>query len=45
MKVVSNAGGIDPQGCADRIREIADRLGITVTVAVVDGDDLTRPHR
>ena len=41
VKVVSNAGGIDPHGCADRMREIADRLGIDVTVAVVDGDDLT----
>lgn len=41
VKVVSNAGGIDPDGCADRIREIAQQLGIPVTVAVVDGDDLT----
>ncbi len=40
VKVVSNAGGIDPPGCADRIHEIAQRLGITVTVAVVEGDDL-----
>ncbi len=41
IRIVSNAGGIDPQGCAERIGEIADRLGISVTVAVVDGDDLT----
>ena len=41
IKIVSNAGGIDPHGCADRVREIADRLGIAITVAVVDGDDLT----
>ena len=41
VKVVSNAGGIDPHGCADRVREIADQLGFGVTVAVVDGDDLT----
>ncbi|WP_131815146.1 acyclic terpene utilization AtuA family protein, partial [Mycolicibacterium holsaticum] len=41
VKVVSNAGGIDPQGCADKVREIADRLGIAVCVAVVTGDDLT----
>ncbi|MDQ2636467.1 MAG: DUF1446 domain-containing protein, partial [Actinomycetota bacterium] len=39
--VVSNAGGIDPQGCADKVREIAERLGIAVCVAVVTGDDLT----
>ncbi|MGV0714481.1 acyclic terpene utilization AtuA family protein [Mycolicibacterium sp. XJ662] len=41
VKVVSNAGGIDPQGCADKVRQIADRLGIAVSVAVVTGDDLT----
>lgn len=41
IKVVSNAGGIDPQGCADKVRAIAGRLGIPVSVAVVDGDDLT----
>lgn len=41
VKVVSNAGGIDPQGCADQVRQLADRLGIAISVAVVDGDDLT----
>ena len=41
VKVVSNAGGIDPHGCADRVRAIADQLGFGVTVAVVDGDDIT----
>ncbi|SBS79103.1 conserved hypothetical protein [uncultured Mycobacterium sp.] len=41
VKVVSNAGGIDPQGCADKVRQIAEQLGIGITVAVVDGDDLT----
>lgn len=41
VKVVSNAGGIDPQGCAEQVRGIADRLGISVSVAVVTGDDLT----
>ncbi len=41
IKVVSNAGGIDPVGCADKVRDIAAELGIDVTIAVVDGDDLT----
>ncbi|MGV0577857.1 acyclic terpene utilization AtuA family protein [Mycolicibacterium elephantis] len=41
VKVVSNAGGIDPRGCADKLREIADRLGIAIGIAVVTGDDLT----
>ncbi|AEF37763.1 conserved hypothetical protein [Mycolicibacter sinensis] len=41
IKVVSNAGGIDPQGCADQVRAVAGRLGMPISVAVVDGDDLT----
>jgi hypothetical protein len=41
IKVVSNAGGIDPHGCAERVHQIAEQLGSAVTVAVVDGDDLT----
>lgn len=40
VKIVSNAGGLNPAGCADRVREIADRLGVHVRVAHVEGDDL-----
>ncbi|MEB3070307.1 acyclic terpene utilization AtuA family protein [[Mycobacterium] vasticus] len=40
IKVVSNAGGVDPHGCAAKVRSIADDLGIAISVAVVDGDDL-----
>ncbi|MEP7201520.1 MAG: acyclic terpene utilization AtuA family protein [Ilumatobacteraceae bacterium] len=40
IKVVSNAGGLNPAGCADRVRQIADRLGVGVNVAHVEGDDL-----
>ncbi|MEO7369330.1 MAG: acyclic terpene utilization AtuA family protein [Ilumatobacteraceae bacterium] len=40
IKIVSNAGGLNPSGCADKIREIAGRLGISVDVAHVEGDDL-----
>ena len=40
IKVVSNAGGLDPGGCADAVAEVADRLGLTPTIAYVDGDDL-----
>ncbi len=41
IKVVSNAGGLNPQGCADAVQEVADRLGLNPKVAYVDGDDLT----
>lgn len=40
IKVVSNAGGLNPAGCAAAIRAIAEEAGITCTVAHVDGDDL-----
>lgn len=40
IKVVSNAGGLDPGGCADAVAEVADRLGLSPTIAFVDGDDL-----
>ncbi|GAA1997392.1 acyclic terpene utilization AtuA family protein [Brevibacterium samyangense] len=40
IKVVSNAGGLDPAGLAARIQEISDRLGLGAKVAHVEGDDL-----
>jgi hypothetical protein len=40
IRIVSNAGGLDPQGCADAVSELAARLGLQVTVATVTGDDL-----
>jgi hypothetical protein len=40
VTVVTNAGGLNPAGLADALREVADRLGITVRVAHVEGDDV-----
>ena len=40
IKVVSNAGGLDPRGCAEAVAEVAERLGLTPRIACVDGDDL-----
>lgn len=41
IRVVSNAGGLDPQGCADALAELIDTLGIgPVSIGVVTGDDL-----
>jgi hypothetical protein len=39
IKVVSNAGGLDPGGCAAHVREIAARVGVSVSVAHLEGDD------
>lgn len=40
IKVVSNAGGLDPEGCASELHEIATRLGLSPKIAFVRGDDL-----
>ena len=40
IKVVSNAGGLDPLGCAEALAAVADRLGLSPTIAWIDGDDL-----
>ena len=40
IRVVSNAGGLDPDGCADAVAEVADRLGLSPSIAYVEGDDL-----
>lgn len=44
VRVVANAGGLNPAGLADRIRELADRLGLEARVAHVEGDDLGPRH-
>ncbi len=40
IKVVVNAGGLDPPGCADALDALAERLGLSPKVAAVTGDDL-----
>jgi hypothetical protein len=40
IKVVTNAGGLDPAGLADELRLLADELGLRVRVAHLEGDDL-----
>src|SRR5690554_2936642 len=41
IRVVSNAGGLSPTRLAEELTELADRLGLSATVATVTGDDLT----
>ncbi len=40
VALVSNAGGLNPTGLADRLREVAAEQGLTPRIAVVAGDDL-----
>ncbi|RRR73364.1 acyclic terpene utilization AtuA family protein [Streptomyces sp. RP5T] len=44
VRIVANAGGLNPAGLAARIRELAGRLGLDIRVAHVEGDDLTARH-
>ncbi|MGW3305088.1 acyclic terpene utilization AtuA family protein [Streptomyces sp. NPDC001073] len=40
VRIVTNAGGLNPAGLADAVRKLAERLGVPVRVAHVEGDDL-----
>ena len=40
IKVVTNAGGLNPVGLADQVGQLAQRLGLSVSVAHVEGDNL-----
>ncbi len=40
IRLVSNAGGVNPQACARAVEKLAQELGCVIKVAVVDGDDV-----
>lgn len=40
VKILSNAGGVNPVACANAVREMIGRAGLDLTVAVISGDDL-----
>lgn len=40
VRIVSNAGGLNPAGLATAIAELADRLGLTPRIGYVTGDDV-----
>lgn len=44
VRIVTNAGGLNPAALADAVRDLADRLGIPTRVAHVEGDDRTSHH-
>ena len=53
VKIVVNAGGLNPHGLAVALRELAEKVGVDASVAFVSGDDAARaaelgletPHR
>lgn len=40
IKVVANAGGLDPVGCAEAIQAVAEKLGLSPTIGYVTGDNI-----
>ncbi|MCL6104815.1 MAG: DUF1446 domain-containing protein [Actinobacteria bacterium] len=40
IKVVSNAGGLNPKGLATKVADLADKLGLSLKVGYVAGDDI-----
>lgn len=41
IKVIANAGGINPQGCADALQALATSMNLSPRIAVVGGDDVS----
>lgn len=41
IRVVSNAGGVNPQACREALARVAESLGIALKIGVVMGDDLS----
>ncbi|MEP6816566.1 MAG: acyclic terpene utilization AtuA family protein [Marmoricola sp.] len=41
VKIVSNAGGLNPAGLAGKVREVSRGLGLDPVIAHVEGDNLT----
>jgi Acyclic terpene utilisation family protein AtuA len=40
VRVIANAGGVNPKACCEAVLEIAKRQGIDIRVAMVAGDDI-----
>jgi len=39
IRVISNAGGVNPEACAAALRKLAEGMGLSLRIAVVTGDD------
>lgn len=40
LKIVSNAGGINPPSCVEALQKAAKQSGVNLSIATVTGDDL-----
>lgn len=41
IRILSNAGGMNPAGCADALEALAAKMRIPLRIAVVEGDDVS----
>ena len=41
IRVIANAGGLNPLGCREAVLSVASRLGLEIQVAAVTGDDVS----
>ena len=40
VRVVTNGGGVNPSGCKSALEAIVTKLGLKLTIAIVEGDDV-----
>jgi len=40
IRVITNAGGVNPRACAAALAMLAQEMGVEIPIAVVEGDDL-----
>jgi hypothetical protein len=41
IRIITNAGGMNPRGCADALLTLSGSMGLAPRVAVVEGDDIS----
>ena len=41
IRIISNAGGVNPEACARALQTLAEQLNVQVQIAVVEGDDVS----
>ena len=40
IKVITNAGGVNPEVCRENLLKIADELNLNIKIAIIKGDDI-----